>query len=162
MATDIIDGRIVGAKLKRAARRQSVFDTIIFQLPDGSRRTLRKLAVSGDLADALTPGTSGRFYLHSIVDQHGLHAIRTHDGRAIFDYSRTVETILLVIGLLNLMLTGAFLMLEGEVRTVHLLFFLLGSGLALLFRRTRNAARSQFDDDADVVVHNGLVRPVMI
>ena len=52
--------------------------------------------MSNNVADALKPGTRGRFYLYTAIDHRGIHGVRTADGREIYGFGKQNEIISLV------------------------------------------------------------------
>ncbi|WP_380874250.1 hypothetical protein ACFB49_46710 [Sphingomonas sp. DBB INV C78] len=148
MSNSIIDGTILEAKVKRAVKRQTLFDTVTFQLADGSLKTIRKLQVANEVAGHLTAGAKGRFYLYKMGDQRGVHGIRTVDGREIAAYPRVIERLMLVLGSLNLAILIAWIMMDGEVRLLPLILGPICLGFGILLHLTGNAAMRQFAADA--------------
>lgn len=149
MSTSIIDGTIEEAVPGRRRGSTAVFKSIRFQLNDGSSRTVTKAVVKQPLADELTPGAKGRFYLFNAFDLKGIHGLRTPDGRAVFAFPGSNRKLFLVLGLINLAWVAFRLfVVDGQVP-------LLGVGLMILaavgwyfMGKGEAEAKQQFEADA--------------
>ncbi len=143
MANVVIDGTIEEAKLRRAGKWQSVFDTVTIRRDNGARETFNKLIVANPLVDAVRAGSSGRFYLHSFIDQKGLHGIRG-EGRSQLAFPRSVETLLGIMGVLNMIMLVAWIAMDGGVRLLPAIFGPLCIGLYVGLRLARQSAERHF------------------
>lgn len=148
MSNSIIDGTIVEARLKRAAKAQSLFDVVTFRLADGSTHSMKRIGVAPEVAALLTPGTSGRFYLYKLADQRGIHGVRTDDGRAAAGYPRILERLIGVVGILNLALAVMWLVTDGELRLLPTIAGLFCVVVAVLLHQLGNTSLRQFEADA--------------
>ena len=146
MANSIIEGVVEEARLKRSGRGQSIFEAVTFRRTDGTRETVRKLIVAKDIGDLLKAGRSGRFYLHSFIDQKGLHGLRS-DGRVLFSFPDNFGKMLCILGLLNLAVLAGLIAADGGVRLLPAIFGPLCTGLWLALRMARSSARAQFAAD---------------
>lgn len=149
MANIVVDGTVEEAKLKRSGRGQSIFEAVTILGADGARRKFRKLIVANEMRDLLRAGLSGRFYLHNIVDQKGLHGLRA-EGRALFAFPRGAEKLLGILGLLNLLILAGWVAMDGGVRLLPAIFGPLCAGLWLALRLARKSAEAQFAADGGV------------
>ena len=70
MGVSTIDCTLEEVHLKTARRNVRVYKQLKFRLTDGRERTVVKAIVDAEVAEALLPGTSGRFYLFQQID-HG-------------------------------------------------------------------------------------------
>ena len=147
MSNSTIDGTILEAKVKRAVKRQTLFDTITFQLADGSLKTIKKLQVANEVAEHLTDGTKGRFYLYKMGDQRGIHGLRTVDGREVAAYPRVIERLMLILGSLNLAVLVAWIVTDGEVRLLPAILGTICLGFGIMLHLTGNSAMRQFAAD---------------
>lgn len=147
MANRIVDGIIEEAKLKRSGRGQSVYETVTIRTDGGPPETFRKLIVARALRDALEPGTAGRFYLHSFIDQKGLHGVRI-DGRARFAFPRNAEKLLGIMAALNLIILLGWIAMDGGVRMLPAIFGPLCLGLYVALRLAHQSAARHIAADA--------------
>lgn len=146
MANSIIEGVVEEARLKRSGRGQSIFETVTFRRADGKRETFRKLIVANDVRDILKTGLSGRFYLHTFLDQKGLHGLRA-EGRTLFSFPESLAKILCILGLLNLVMLAGWIAVDGGVRLLPAIFGPLCTGLWLALRAARSSAKAHFTAD---------------
>src|SRR4051812_46171474 len=93
MAVSTIDGTIEEAALRRRRPKNSTYDSIKFRLDDGSAKTWTKAQVMNNVADLLTPGTRGRFYMFTGVDNRGISGVRTEDGKEVFGGFKLLEQV---------------------------------------------------------------------
>jgi hypothetical protein len=148
MAVSTVDGTIEAAALKRRARNISIYDSITFRRDGGSEHRLGKSVVPNEVADALKPGTKGRFYLYSSIDHKGVHGVRSADGTAVHGYSQTNERLMLIVFALNALWLVGGTLLDGQVRLFPLALVVLAVVVYPLYRKTRIESRRQFDADA--------------
>ncbi len=148
MANSVIDGTIEEAKLRNRGKWQSVFATVTIRRTNGTLETLNKLIVANALVDAVQTGSSGRFYLHSFIDQKGLHGIRS-EGRTQLAFPRSVETLLGILGVLNLIMLVSWIAMDGGVRLLPAIFGPLCFGLFVALRIARKSAEQHFAADAE-------------
>lgn len=147
MSVSIIDGTLEAANLKRRARSASVYDSIQFRRPDGREERLGKTIVANPVADALKPGTRGRFYIYSAIDHRGMHGLRTADGVAIHEFPGSSERLMLIVLIINLVLLVGRFALEGKVWFLPLALVVLTGIVYPLYRKTRIESLRQFDAD---------------
>jgi len=147
MGTSYIDGTIESAALKRKRRNIAIFDHIRFKLADGSNRTVGKSVAAGEIADRLQPGASGRFYLYTSIDHKGVHGVRDGQGKAVYGFPTTNETLMLVVVGINLAWLIAAVTLGGVIPILPTLLVVLGIPAWFLYRKTRLETRRQFDAD---------------
>ena len=148
MATTIIDGTIEEAVIKRRRKLGSVFTRILFRLDDGTTKTWAKAVAANDVADALKPGTRGRFYLYTAMDHRGIHGLRTADGREIYGFGKQNEIVSLVIFVVSALTVGLSVMALGDAPLLAAILLVLSVPMYFLYRRTRVQAEGQFQGDA--------------
>lgn len=148
MSTSMIDGSVADLEPGRSRGGITVFKSIRFQLDDGSSRTVTKAVVKQDVADELTPGAKGRFYLFNAFDIRGIHGVRTADGRAVYAFPGNNQKLFLILGAINLAWIAFKVSVDGEIP-------LLGVGLLILaavgwyfMGKGAKEASQQFDQDA--------------
>ncbi len=147
MTTSIIDGRVETAELRRARGGLSVFRTITFQPDSGPTRTIRNAVVKQNVADELTPGAQGRFYLYNAFDQKGVHGIRTRDGRATYGFATNNQKLFLLTGVLSVVWMALRVATEGDVPLLAILLLVLGVVGYIFMGKGEREARTQFDGD---------------
>ena len=117
MGVSILDGTIEEAVLKRSVRNIRIFRHVRFRLRDGGTKSVAKPIVDASVAHLLQPGTSGRFYLYTSIDQRGIHGVRDDQGHAEFGFPRNNEIAMLVVMLINLVWVSVALVAMGECRS---------------------------------------------
>ena len=147
MTTSIIDGRVETAELRRARGGLSVFRTITFQPDSGPTRTIRNAVVKQNVADELTPGAQGRFYLYNAFDQKGVHGIRTRDGRATYGFATNNQKLFLLTGVLSVVWMALRVATEGDVPLLAILLLVLGVVGYIFMGKGEREAEAQFDGD---------------
>lgn len=146
MAHEVIDGTIRGLKAKRMTRRRCSVDSVCFRVADGSDRTLRNLVVAREIAEAMAPGLTGRFYIHCVPGAKGVYGIRCRDGRAIFAFPGAARTLLAASGIAALAaVTGAILLSSPGLCALATSAIVAGPIVAGV--HVRRAARRQFEHD---------------
>lgn len=147
MTVSVIDGTIEAASTHSSKRKYALFNSIDIRGRDGSGHKLEKVLAAGEVAAALTPGASGRFYVSEGLGQKGIHAVRLDDGRAFYDHFNNMELIFMIgalagLFMLIILLAGA----SGAMITPVILGFFLAIGW-FLSRRMRIEGRQQFEGD---------------
>lgn len=149
MTTSIIDGHVESAELRRARGGLSVFRTIVFQPHSGPTRTIRNAVVKQNVADELTPGAQGRFYLYNAFDQKGVHGVRTPDGRATYGFATNNQKLFLISAIIALLWMILRFTVDGDIPVLGILLFILGIVGFIFMGKGEREARTQFDGDAD-------------
>ncbi len=148
MAASKIDGTVEEAVLRRRRPKISVYDRILFRLDDGTTKTWTKAVVMNNVAELLTPGTRGRFYVFSAIDHRGISGVRTDDGREVLSLSRINEYAGLGVFISMTLLCTLQISLMDGVSIWALVLAVLGLPLFLLYRQTRLDAEKAFNADA--------------
>ena len=148
MSVAAINGTLEAANLKRKVRNISVYDSIVIRRDDGSEERLGKTMVSNPVADALQPGTRGRFYTYASIDHKGMHGVRAADGKSVFDFPKNNETIALIVLVVNLIWLIGGVLLDGQIRLFPLALTVFGGVIYPLYRNTRMQALRQFEADS--------------
>jgi len=147
MGVSIVDGTLEEVVIKRHRKLASVYERLMFRLPDGSKKTWTKAVAASDLVPLLTPGTSGRFYLYTAIDHRGIHGVRLDDGRELYGYPKMNErasiVIVVAMGLLMLLTYNVL----GYVQWLSAILFVLGIPMYFLYRNTRVQADRQYRED---------------
>jgi hypothetical protein len=150
MSVAAIDGTLEAANLKRKVRNMSIYDSIVIRRDGGGEERLGKTVVANAVADALQPGTRGRFYTYASIDHKGLHGVRTADGKAVYDFPQNNEKLMLVVLAVSVIWLVGGILLDGGVRFFPLALVLLAVIVYPLYRKTRLESRRQFDADSSV------------
>ena len=148
MSTQIIDGTIETATLKRSNARSSIYETIAFRLVDGSERRLTKVAVAPGVAQILQPGVQGRFYGYNAIDHKGILGVRTKDGRSAFAIPSGNERIMLMAAVAGLAWFLIVLLTRGDLALLGLILGVGGAFGYFSYRKTRIESRTRYDADS--------------
>jgi hypothetical protein len=148
MPTSTIDGTIETAKLKRKARKISIFDTIVIRQPDGTEATLKKMVTAEPVSSALQPGAQGRFYTYSAFDMKGIHGFRAADGRALHSFPANNENIMLFVLLISIAVFAGWYFIEERIALLPGALIILGTLGYFFYRKGRIDAAKQFEGDA--------------
>jgi hypothetical protein len=149
MSTSIIDGTVEEAEPGRRRGEVRVFKSIRFQLSDGSSRTITKAVVKQPLADAIVPGTKGRFYLFNAFDIKGIHGLRAADGREMLVFPGNNQTIFLILGLVNFAWIAVRLFLiDGQLPILPAALLILAAVGWYFMGKGAAEAKAQFEGDA--------------
>jgi hypothetical protein len=148
MTTSIIDGTVEEAVPGRSRGGTTVFKSIRFLLADGSSRTLTKMVVKQAVADELTPGAKGRFYLFNAFDLRGVHRVRTPDGREVFEFPGSNQKLFLVMGGINLAWVLFMIFAEDRVPMLGVALFVLAVVGWYFMGKGAKEAKAQFERDA--------------
>jgi hypothetical protein len=148
MSTSIIDGTITGAEIKRSRGGITIFKTIAFQRDNGPSQTVRNAVVKQEVADALTPGATGRFYLYNAFDLKGVHGARLPDGRALYAFPTNNQKIFLILGIVNIAWIALMLATRGAVPLLGVAMLILAVVGYIFMSKGAREAKAQFDGDA--------------
>lgn len=148
MATSIIDGTVEEAVLNRSRGGIAVFESIRFQLGDGSHRTVKKAVVKQEVADEIRIGVKGRFYLYNAFDLKGVHGVRTSDGRAIYGFPTNNQKIFLILGTVSIAWIALKLFTEGGIPLLGIGMLILAIVGWTLMGKGQRESQQQFEDDA--------------
>ena len=148
MGVSILDGTIEEAVLKRSVRNIRIFHHVRFRLRDGGTKAVAKPIVDASVAHLLQPGTSGRFYLYTSIDQRGIHGVRDDQGHAEFGFPRNNEIAMLVVMLINLVWVSFTLVAVAGVPILGTILLVLSGPYYFYLRKLRADARRQFEGDS--------------
>jgi hypothetical protein len=149
MPIEVIDGTIEAAIVKRSTASLALYDHIVIRTAEGSERRLEKVAVAPAVAEALKPGTHGRFYGYKAIDHRGLFAMRTRDGRAAFAIPSGNERIMLVASIVGAVGFVVLLLLGKGIGLLALALAVLGGIGYFKYRSTRIEGRARYDADTE-------------
>lgn len=147
VATDLIEGTIEEAVLKRSFSSMDVYDPIILRRDDGIVENLGKRIVHHDLSGVIAPGTRGRFYLYSTFEHQGIHGFRDTLGTAAFAFARNNEFASIGCILLGAAWLAFDLLREGGSSLWGPVLLIIGLGGVIAYRSARKEAERQFDRD---------------
>ena len=148
MGVSIVDGTIEAIDAGRKTRKFSIFKSIVFRETDGASRTIKKAVVSGQVADQIVVGNSGRFYLFTSFDLKGVHGVRKPDGTAVYDFpGKGNAKLFMFLVPLNLAWIALRVVDKGDVPLLGVGLAILGAVGWFLIRKTDQETRAQFDAD---------------
>jgi len=146
MALELLDGTIDPATPKRRKGKYAFFDRLQFRDRSGNTRNLGKICVAGPVADAVTKGGTGRFYLSSGGGQTGIHGIRLDDGTSAYAHYNNLELIVMIGTLAGL--ACLVLRLFGAAAPVTpIIIGIVLAGFWIFLRSVRLAGKRQYDSD---------------
>jgi hypothetical protein len=148
MGVSIVDGTIEEAVLKKARQNLRVYQYIKFRQQDGETMTVAKPIADASVAELLTPGTSGRFYLFTQIDHRGIHGVRTSDGREVGNFPKNNEKAMIIVGVAGLVMLALSFAID-RFNGWGLICVLLGFPGYVLYRATRITAERQFAEDGN-------------
>lgn len=147
MPVSTIDGTVEEADLKWTRRGISLFRSIRFRAADGRERTVNKAVVKQQVAEQLTPGAQGRFYLFDAFDIRGVHGVRTADGRATYAFPGNNEKIFLIAGPIAALWVIFMVFAEGRIPVLGLAGAILSAFGWHFMHKGKREAKAQFDAD---------------
>ena len=150
MSVTAIDGTLEAANLKRKVRNVSIYNSLVIRRDGGGEERLGKTVVANPVAEALQPGTRGRFYTYSSIDHKGVHGVRTADGKAVYDFPQNNEKIAIFVFVVNAIWLIGGVLLDGRVRFFPLALIALALVIYPLYRKTRMEALRQFEADSSM------------
>lgn len=149
MGVSIVDGTIEAIDGGKRYKKVSAFKSIVFREADGASRTIKKAVVTPDVADQMTVGNSGRFYLFTSLDIKGIHGVRKRDGTAVYGFPGKGNAIIFMILVpLNLAWIAIRVIDKGDVPLLGVGLVILGAVGWYLMRKSEQETRTQFDGDA--------------
>lgn len=148
MTTSIIDGHVEAADLRRARGGLSVYRSITFQPENGPTRTVKNAVVTQNIADELTPGARGRFYLYNAFDQKGVHGVRTPDGRAVYGFAANNQSLWLLCGTISIAWMLLRITTQDDLPLLGVLLLVLSVVGYIFMGKGAAEAKAQFDGDA--------------
>lgn len=148
MPTSIVDGTVEETSLKWSRRGISLFNSIRFRKDDGTEQTVSKAVVKQEVADQLTPGARGRFYLFKAFDIGGIHGVRLPDGRAIYAFPGNNEKIFLISGVVALLWVLLAIFAKGGIPLLGAALLILSAVGYYFMSKGRQEAKLQFEGDA--------------
>ena len=147
MPTSIIDGTVEETSLKWSRRGVSLFDSIRFRNADGSEETVTKAVVKQEVADQLTPGAKGRFYLFKAFDIGGVHGVRLPDGRAIYAFPANNQKIFMISGIVAALWVVLVMVTRGAIPFLGVGLLILSAVGWHLMSKGQREAKAQFEGD---------------
>jgi hypothetical protein len=148
MSVSQVDGKVLAAPVKFDRRGVVRFGHIELERPDGRIERIAKPVATADIAELISPGAEGRFYLYKVLDVKGVHGVRLADGTERYAYPGNNAAIFLLVIAISLAWLALRIFDRGDAPLLGVL--LLGFGIVGFFmtRSSRTASRRQFDGDA--------------
>lgn len=147
-----IDGEVTAVELRNRKGKYVVLKNLQLRGHDGTEHDLKTICAAGEVAEALTPGSRGRFYISKALDQTGVHAVRLEGGKAAHVWHNNMELISLITLGAGAIMTAIVL---GGYRGLAM-FGVLGLPLGAIFyvytRKARLEGQKQYEEDASPIV----------
>lgn len=148
MALEVIEGRVEQADLARTKGKYVMYDKVRFREAGGGERALAKVCAAGDVAKAITPGASGRFYVTNAGGQTGIHGVRLSDGVNAYSPYHNMELIVLIGAAAGLVMLLVAIFGRTPAAFLPSVLGVLLVGAYFWFRSTRLAGLKQYEDGA--------------
>ena len=158
MKIETIDGTVVSAAVQRATGKVTVYSEIVFRLADGAEHRMDKVAVAPGVAEALEPGSRGRFYAYKAFDHKGIIAARTQGGHAAFAMPSGNERIMLMAAIVGSAYFVVMLVTRGGLSLLAFALAVLGGFAYHSYRKLRIESRARYDADSGYAAAS-LARP---
>lgn len=144
MSVSTIDGTLESVTVKRRASKIWQLKDMSFRKADGGVEAIAgSVVVTPEIGAALQPGVSGRFYFYKGVDQKGIHAIRPTGGSLLAKFPSTNETLMAVIFVINLIVCGGMIALEGRAYWLSIALIPFTGVFYFVYRASRIEAEKQ-------------------
>jgi hypothetical protein len=156
-----IDGVVISSTRKASAFGQSVYAGVTIRARDGAEKAIGGIMVSSRLADAMKPGTEGRFFLHDVMGAQGLHGFQPTGGKTRLAFPMLAERAFALLAVINLVLVWAWMSADGELRFVPLTIGILATTLWATFRGGREAVLHDFRHESRVATARSHRQAVM-
>lgn len=147
MSVSVIDGKVLEAPVKFSRRGVVRYDYIAFERPGGGTERIAKPVTTEAVAELLTPGAEGRFYLYKVLDVKGVHGVRLAGGSERYAYPGNNAGIFLGVIAMSVAWMALRIFDRGDVPLLGVLLFALGVAGLFLTRSNRAETRRQFDGD---------------
>lgn len=148
MALEIIEGEVEQADLARTKGKYVMYDKVRFREAGGGERTLVKACAAGDVAKAIKPGASGRFYVTNAGGQTGIHGVRLTDGVNAYSPYHNMELIVLIGAAAGLVMLFVAIFGRTPAAFIPAAIGALLVVVYFFFRSTRLAGLKQYENDA--------------
>lgn len=151
MSVSIIEGRVIEAPVKFRRKAIVRFAYIDFERADGRSQRVGKPITCDVVADRITAGAEGRFYLFKTIDVGGVAGVRLADGSALFAYPGNNLWVFGLIIPISLAWVLLRIFAEGDVPLLGVGLMVLGVVGFILTRNNRSESQRLFDADAGPV-----------
>lgn len=143
-----IDGTLVQATPRGGLFGQAAYDGVTVRRADGREVRLGRVSVPAELAEAMVPGTEGRFFFHDIAGTKGMHGFKSAAGPVRGAFPRLIEDAFGALTMINLLMLATLLTLDGELRLLPAMMAALGATIWVIFAASRQAIMHDFNFEA--------------
>lgn len=148
MSVSVIEGKVIEAPVKTRRKTFVRFAHVAFERADGRTQKVGKVVAMGELANLVTTGAEGRFYMYKTIDVTGVAGVRLADGTSLFAYPGNNLKVFGMIIPVSLAWVLLQIFAEGDVPLLGVGLFILGIVGFVITRNDRAAAQRLFDADA--------------
>lgn len=147
-----IDGEVTAAEVRNRKGKYVVLKHLRVRGPDGTEHEIKNACAAGEVAEALTPGTRGRFYISKALDQTGVHAMRLENGKTAHVWPNNIELMsFIMLGAGAFLLVVALLGYRG-LGLIGLVGLPLGAIFYVFVRKARLEGQKQYEEDTSPIV----------
>lgn len=147
-----IDGEVTAAELRNRRGKYVVLRHLRVRGHDGTEHEIKNACAAGEVAEVLTPGARGRFYVSKALDQTGVHAVRLESGKAAHVWHNNIELMaFIMLGAGAFMLVVALTGYQG-LGLIGVLGLPLGAIFYAFSRKARLEAQKQYEEDTSPIV----------
>ena len=147
-----IDGEVTAVELRNRKGKHVVLRRLQIRGHDGTEHDLKTICAAGEVAEALTPGTRGRFYISKSLDTTGVHAMRLENGQTAHVWPHNIELMsFIMLGAGAILLVAALLGYRG-LGLIGLVGLPLGAIFYTFVRKARREGQKQYEEDTSPIV----------
>lgn len=147
-----IDGEVTAVELRNRKGKYVVLRRLQLRGHDGTEHELKTVCAAGEVAEALTPGSRGRFYISKALDQTGVHAVRLEGGKSAHAWHNNMELMsFIMLGAGAILLVAALTGYRG-LGLIGLVGLPLGAIFYTFVRKAKLEGLKQFEEDTSPIV----------
>ena len=147
-----IDGEVIAVELRNRKGKFVVLRSLRLRGHDGTEHDLKTICAAGEVAEALTPGSRGRFYISKALDQTGVHAVRLEGGKSAHVWHNNMELMGMITLGAGLIMTAIVLSGYRGLAMFGVLGLPLGAIMLFYMRKARLEGLKQFEEDNSPIV----------
>ncbi len=147
MSVSVLDGKVREAPVKFRRKGVVRYAHITFERSDGGTERIAKPLTADAVAELISPGAEGRFYLYKVLDVKGIHGVRLAGGGERYAYPGNNAGIFLGVVAMSVAWMALRIFDRGDVPLLGLLLLALGVTGFFLTRSNRAETKRQFDAD---------------
>ncbi len=145
MGVSVIEGKVLEAPVKLKRKNLVRYAHVVFERADGGTERIAKPVATDEIAELVTPGAEGRFFLFKTIDVRGIHGVRLADGRARHAYPRNNLWAFGLAAVVSTIWIALRISTRGDIPVLGLLLLALGVVGFTLTRTNDAASQRQFD-----------------